>query len=136
MTSEPKRNSATVHETDDILRVIGKAVIDKHATQIRMVDLTEIVSYTDAVVMVSGQNDRQVLAIVDSVEAMMRDELGMKPKGIEGRNTAAWVCMDYGDVIVHVFYAPARDYYDLDSLWPEGKERSGDLLEGMEPEAE
>jgi len=136
MSSEPKGKPETVHETDVILTVIGKAVIEKQATQIRMVDLTEIVSYTDAVVMVSGQNDRQVLAIVDSVEALMREELGMKPKGIEGRNTAAWVCMDYGDVIVHVFYAPARDYYDLDSLWPEGKDRAEDLLKGLEPEAE
>ncbi len=132
MTTESKQKPAKVHDTDDILRVIGKAVFDKQATHIRMVDLTELVSYADAVVIVSGQNDRQVLAIVDNVEAELRKELGMKPKGIEGRNTAAWVCMDYGDVIIHVFYAPARDYYDLDSLWPDGKERSAEFLDELE----
>ena len=136
MTTDPERKPATPHETDDILRVIGKAVLDKQATHIRMIDLAEVVSYTDAVVMVSGQNDRQVLAIVDSVESLMRSELGMKPKGIEGKNTAAWVCMDYGDVIIHVFYAPARDYYDLDSLWPEGKERSDEFIKELESATE
>jgi ribosome-associated protein len=136
MPSEPKRNPAPAPETDDILRVIGQAAVDKQATHIRMLDLTKIVSYTDAVVLLSAQNDRQVRAIVESVEEQLQVELGIKPKGIEGQTTAAWVCMDYGDVIVHIFYAPARDYYDLDNLWPDGQDRSEELLQGLEQAAE
>ena len=136
MSTEPRLDPPPTYEIDDVLRVIGKAVLDKHASHIRIVDLTEIVSYADAVVMVSGQNDRQVLAIVDHVEHEMRTQLGLKSKGVEGKNTAAWVCMDYGDVIVHVFYAPARDYYDLDSLWPDGNERSEELLKGLDVDPE
>jgi ribosome-associated protein len=136
MPSEPKRKPISVVETDDILRVIAKAALEKQAAQIRILDLKKIVSYTDAVVILSGQNDRQVRAIVENVEEQLRVVLGLKPTSIEGQTTAAWVCMDYGDVIVHIFYAPARDYYDLDNLWTDGNDRSEELLQDLEEAAE
>ncbi len=115
-------------DLEDVLRTIAEAADEKHADQIRVLDVRGVVSYADAIVLASGASDRQVAAIVDEIEAQMRKELGMKASAIEGRTGATWVCMDYGDVVVHVFYGPARSYYEVDNLWPEAAERASELL--------
>ena len=115
-------------DLEDVLRTIAEAADEKHADQIRVLDVRGVVSYADAIVLASGASDRQVAAIVDEIEAQMRKELGMKASAIEGRTGATWVCMDYGDVVVHVFNGPARSYYEVDNLWPEAAERASELL--------
>ena len=115
-------------DLEDVLRVIAEAADEKHAEQLRVLDVRGVVSYTDAIVLASGGTDRQVTAIVGEIETRMRKELGLKAGTIEGRTGATWVCMDYGDVIVHVFYGPARAYYEVDTLWPDSTERASELL--------
>lgn len=112
---------------DELIATVVRAAADKQATQIRVLDVREVVGYTDAAVLLSGASDRQVLAIVDHVEDQMRAEHGAKPAGEEGRETASWVCLDYGDLVAHVFYSPARAYYEMDNLWPEAVDRTGEF---------
>lgn len=88
---------------------------------IRLLDLGGRCSYTDLMLFVSGASDRQVRAIAERV-AKRADELGLPALGDEGARGGNWVLLDRGDVVVHVFYRPARMYYDLESLWAEAAE--------------
>ena len=73
-------------------------------------------------VVCSGRSDRQVKAIAENVGFAMKKEHGRLPTGVEGEEHGQWVLMDYGDVVLHVFNAPVREYYDLDSLWREAEQ--------------
>ena len=68
-------------------------------------------------VIASAGNDRQVKAICDEVEAQLREQVGIKPKRVEGLGDRQWVLIDYGDIVVHVFQSEQREFYDLDRLW-------------------
>ncbi len=72
------------------------------------------------VVVCSGGSDRQIGALAQSIEKEM-SRAGVKCKGIEGKDSGRWVLMDYGDVVVHIFYDPIRHTYDIEGLWPEAR---------------
>ncbi len=93
-----------------------RAAESKKATDIRVLDLTGITSFTDYFVICTGANARQIQAIADEVEARLKAE-GERPLNIEGYNQAEWVLADYGDFLVHIFSPQARAYYDLERLW-------------------
>jgi ribosome-associated protein len=93
------------------------AAAAKHGTDIAVLEVGEIISIIECFVLVSATNTRQVRTIVDEVEAAMKAIDGSRPIGVEGLDDATWVLLDYGDVVVHVFLAETRSYYDLDRLW-------------------
>ena len=97
--------------------IAARAASDKTGTDIAVLDVGDIISITEAFVLVSGSNTRLVRTIVDEVERALKDSDGEGPRAVEGLDDATWVLMDYGDVIVHVFQNETRDYYDLDRLW-------------------
>ena len=72
---------------------------------------------TDAFVVTSGHNTRQVKTIVEEIEAQVKRQIGRSPLRIEGLGDLHWVLMDYGDVVVHVFMEETRELYDLERLW-------------------
>ena len=72
---------------------------------------------TDAFVITSGSNTRQVRTIADEIESRLKDEIGVAPVRSEGLSDATWALIDYGDLVVHVFLDETRDYYDLERLW-------------------
>jgi ribosome-associated protein len=90
---------------------------EKLGMDIVLLDLRELVDSFDALVLVTGRNDRQVRSIAEEVERLVELALDLKPLRIEGLGEGQWVAMDYGDVIVHIFDEEARDYYDLEHLW-------------------
>jgi ribosome-associated protein len=92
--------------------------LDHKAQDLVLLDVREISSFADYFLICSGRSSRQVQGIAERLEEALRD-LGIRPLGVEGRREGHWVLMDYGDVIVHVFYGPIRDVYDLESLWSE-----------------
>lgn len=81
-----------------------------------MLDVHELLVITDIFVIASGGNRRQVQSLIDGVEEALRLD-GRKPLRREGEDDAQWVLLDYGDIVVHVFDNPTRDYYDLERLW-------------------
>ena len=100
--------------------IAARAAADKQGSDIVVLDVGEIISITEAFVIVSATNTRQVRTIVDEVELAIKvlggdDDEG--PRSVEGLHDASWVLMDYGDIIVHVFLAETRSYYDLERLW-------------------
>jgi ribosome-associated protein len=79
--------------------------------------VADVLVIIDLFVLVSASNVRQVRTIVEEVERALGEHDGSKPISVEGLADASWVLMDYGDVVVHVFLAETRAYYDLDRLW-------------------
>ena len=99
-----------------LARVAAQAAADKLAKDILLVDVSDRLAITDVFVIVTGANERQVGAIVDSVEEKMR-AAGTRPPRREGERDGRWVLLDFVDVIVHVQHAEERVFYALDRLW-------------------
>jgi ribosome-associated protein len=92
------------------------AALDKKAVEPVLIDVSGRASYADFIAVVSGRSDRQVDAIAEGVcEAMAA--LGRRPLGREGARNGRWVLIDFGDVVMHVFYHPLREVFDIESLW-------------------
>jgi ribosome-associated protein len=92
------------------------AALDKKAVEPVLIDVCGRSSYADFIVVVSGRSDRQVDAIAEGVcEAL--SARGRRPIGREGARNGRWVLIDFGDVVVHVFYHPLREVFDLENLW-------------------
>jgi ribosome-associated protein len=97
--------------------VAARAADTKSGEDIVILAMGELLGLTDAFVITSGHNGRQVRTIVDEVERQVRDAVGRSPIRVEGLDDARWVLMDYGDFLVHVFLDEARRFYDLEHLW-------------------
>ena len=92
------------------------AALDKKGLAPVVVDVRGLASYTDFIVLLSGGSDRQVAAIADGVlDALAKER--KRPLGTEGLTGGQWTLLDFGDVIVHVFHHPVREFYDLESFW-------------------
>jgi ribosome-associated protein len=107
--------TATDHALE-LVRVAAQAASDKLADNIIAFDVSEQLVITDAFVLCSAANDRQVRAIVDEVEDRLR-EAGAKPVRREGERDGRWVLIDYVDVVVHVQHEEERSFYALERLW-------------------
>ncbi len=103
-------------EARETALVAAQAAADKLATDIVLIDVSERLAITDVFVVVTGNNERQVEAIVDEVEEKLRLR-GVKPIRREGRRDGRWVLLDFGDVVVHVQHAEERVFYALERLW-------------------
>lgn len=106
--------------------------LDKKAFNAKLLQVKEISSLTDYILIVSGRSDRQVQAIAEGVRLDMKQNHGLEPMAVEGLKEGRWVLIDYGDVMVHAFQEPIREFYDLEGLWREAAEV--DLSHLDEPE--
>ena len=92
------------------------AAADKLATDIRLIDVSDRLGITDIFLLASAANERQVVAVVDAIEAAL-DQIDVDPLRREGQQTGRWVLLDYNDIVVHVMHVDERAYYDLERLW-------------------
>jgi ribosome-associated protein len=97
-----------------------EAVLSMKAYNVVVLDVRGIASFADTFIICSGRSHRQVSAIGESVQRQLKKE-GTKAIGIEGMREGHWVLMDYGDVIIHIFYEPIRMFYDLENLWADAR---------------
>lgn len=101
---------------------IVKGLFEKKGEKVALIDLRKIESRVcDYFVISHASSTKQVDSLAWSVEDVVRKETGRKPYHIEGRGNCIWVLLDYGDVLVHIFQQPYRDFYDLESLWADGR---------------
>ncbi len=107
--------TATDHALE-LVRAAAQAASDKLGEHILAYDVSEQLIITDAFLLCSAANDRQVRAIVDAVEDRLR-ELGAKPVRREGEREGRWVLLDYADIVVHVQHEEERAFYALERLW-------------------
>lgn len=107
--------TATDHAIELVVAA-ARAGSDKRGEQIVAFDVSEQLAITDAFLLVTATNERQVGAIVDAVEDALR-EIGAKPIRREGQRDGRWVLLDYGEIVVHVQHEEERQFYALERLW-------------------
>jgi ribosome-associated protein len=112
-------------ETELLLKSVLKGIIEKKGLNVLKIDLKKLENrVTDYFVICHGNSTTQVDALCDSVEDTVRAETGQKPWHVEGLDNCFWVLLDYGNVVVHIFLEEYRNFYNLESLWADGKMES------------
>jgi ribosome-associated protein len=126
MTASAERESADNGRLDvpEAALVAARAADAKLGDNTVVLAMEEFLGVTDAFVITSGANSRQVRTIVEEVERQVKISAGRSPRATEGLRDLTWVLMDYGDFLVHVFQDEARRYYDLERLWGNAPRRS------------
>lgn len=107
----------TYNVKDAMVLSIIDGIQDIKGKSITVLDLRNVDSVCDYFVVCQGQSSTHVSSIAESVEDMVREQIGEKPYHIEGRQNAQWVLMDYGNIIVHIFQKAAREFYSIETLW-------------------
>ncbi|AWB45461.1 ribosome silencing factor [Paenibacillus sp. CAA11] len=105
---------------NELLNIAVSAAEDKKAMNIVALDLQNISLIADYFVICHGNSDTQVQAIASEIRKQAQ-EAGANIRGIEGLDSARWVLMDLGDVVVHVFHRDEREYYNIERLWSDAK---------------
>jgi ribosome-associated protein len=111
-----KGSEATLTTLEQARRIAGLAQ-EKLAQDVVILDMRPVCSYTDYLVLCTGQNPRQTAAIYDEVSRGMKHETRLLPSSVDGQREASWIVADYLDVVLHVFTPEARSYYRLEELW-------------------
>jgi len=103
-------------ETEQLARKAVEAASEKQASDIVMLDMRGVCTFTDYFIICSGDTGRQIEAICEEIDQVMGRE-GIVPRHREGTADSGWMLTDFGDVIIHIFTETEREYYKLDKLW-------------------
>lgn len=104
----------------DMVRIIYDALEEKKGEEIKVIDISEITVISDYFVIVNGNSNSQIDALVENTEEKMH-QAGYALKQREGSRGGTWVLLDYGDVIVHIFDKENRSFYNLEHIWNDGR---------------
>jgi ribosome-associated protein len=122
MTPKPELSS------DNLLEQYLQVLLSKKVVDPIILNVRELTSYADTFIICSGRSNRQVIAIADHVQQSLKKQ-GIKPISVVGKKEGQWVLMDYGDIIIHIFYDSVRRFYDLEGLWVDAPRLSTCSLE-------
>ncbi len=109
-------------------RLVIEALEDKHAVNVKVIDISTVSVLADYFVIANGTNRSQIQAMSDAVEETL-GKRGITTKQVEGYQSANWVLLDFGDVIVHLFDEKDRVLYDLERIWRDGKQVDPETFE-------
>lgn len=113
--------------SEALARSIAGHADSKKAEDIVLLDMRDLVSYTDFLIICAARNERQARAIVDEVRVRIKAETALVPSGSDRMGEADWILLDYLDCVLHVFTPEARDRYQLEDLWREAPRLELDL---------
>lgn len=113
--------------SEALARRLAELADDKKAEEIVALDMRELVSYTDFLVICTARNERQARAIVDEVRVRVKRDTGLLPGGVDGAGADGWVVLDYLDCVLHVFTPEARERFQLEDLWRDAPRLDLDL---------
>ena len=111
---------ANLSDFDERIQRALRAAAEKKAFNSIVLDLRSVATFTDFFVITTGTNKRQMQAITDEIVEQLKRN-GTRAARVEGYQTAEWILIDYGDLVVHIFDDKARRFYDLERLWREAK---------------
>ena len=94
----------------------AQSALDKKAYDLVILEVSALTSVADYFILCTGRSDTQVRSICEAIQEALAAE-GQKPLAVEGVSHGQWILMDYGDVVVHIFYEDVREFYNLDGLW-------------------
>lgn len=118
MWSEGKGKSVRNNlDSISLAQIIAEEVHDTKGQDIKILELKDLVSYTDYFILATGTSNRHVQAMADKVNLKLKHEYHQLPLTFEGYEMGAWVLLDYGDVVVHIFQEEQRSFYALDDFW-------------------
>jgi ribosome-associated protein len=121
---------------DSSLSLYIKAALGRKATDLVLLDVKDLTSFTDIFMICTGKSNRQVSAIAEHIKTNLKEH-GIKPISVEGMKEGLWVLLDYGHIVIHVFYEPVRGFYDLEGLWADAARISiEEFVDTAEPESE
>jgi ribosome silencing factor RsfS/YbeB/iojap len=106
-------------ESDGLALRLAELADGKGATEIVVLDMRGLASYTDFLAICTARNERQARAIVDEVKLRLKQDHELLPGGVDGEGAAGWIVLDYLDAVLHVFTAEERERYQLEDLWRE-----------------
>ena len=106
-------------EALDLAHIIVDAVTDKLGENIILLDIQKLTPFADYFVICSGNSDRQLKAIMEGVDELVKKRFDINPRRVEGDGASGWILVDYSDVVLHIFTPRTRSFYDLESLWKE-----------------
>ncbi|MDE5679726.1 MAG: ribosome silencing factor [Lachnospiraceae bacterium] len=109
-----------MNQSKNMARQAIRALEDKKAEDIHVIDISEVSVVADYFIIANGSNRSQIQAMADNVQEML-GRAGYAMRQVEGYNTANWILMDFGDVIVHIFDKENRLFYNLERIWRDGK---------------
>ena len=118
-----------MEQAKEMVKLAINALEEKKGEEIRVIDIRQVSVMADYFLIASGSNANQVQAMADNVEETL-GKAGYPCRQVEGYQSANWILMDYGDIIVHVFCREDRMFYDLERIW-----RDGRIMEAAEFEA-
>ncbi len=104
----------------ELLKVIYEALSEKKGEEIRILDISPLSVIADYFVIANGSNPTQIQAMADNVEEKL-SRCGKNALSIEGYRGAAWILMDYGNFVIHIFDRENREFYDLERIWKDAK---------------
>ena len=110
-----------MNQSAEMVKIAAKALEDKKAEDIRVIDIREISTIADFFVIANGTNANQLAAMRDAVDEELY-QAGYHTKQVEGNQNSTWILMDYNDIIVHIFSKEDRLFYDLERMWTDGKQ--------------
>lgn len=122
-------------DSQSIVKLAAAAALDRKAEDLSVYDVDALSGYADYFLLASGRSTRQTIAIAERVQRVLK-KAGIKPLGVDGLKDGRWALLDFGDVVVHVFHSPVREFYDLDSLWADAPklELETEMLAGLIPQ--
>lgn len=103
-------------ETRERVILCVNAALNRKPQKLSIIRISELSSFADYFIICSGSSDRQVQAIAEAIREGLKKN-GILPLGIEGERAGQWILMDYGDLVVHIFYEPLREFYNIEGLW-------------------
>ena len=109
--------TTTADQVREWARTAARAASAKGGEDTVILEVGRILAITDAFVITSGRNSRQVRTIAEEVEERLKADGGISPLRVEGLGDTQWILIDYGDLVVHVFLDETREFYDLERLW-------------------
>lgn len=104
------------------LECIITSLDKKRADNIKAIGIKDLTIIADYFIIANGDSTTQTKALADEVEYQMKQRFGIDPDHTEGYNASNWIVLDYGDIVVHVFYTQTREHYNLERLWADGEE--------------
>lgn len=122
-------------DSEQLARRLAAIADSKKAEDLLVLDMRELVAYTDFLAICTARSERQARAIVDEVRLRVKRESGLLPGGVDGGGEAGWTILDYLDCVLHVFTPEARERYGLEDLWRDAPRLELDLDAPEAPEA-
>lgn len=117
----PENTESGKDRSAALAKIAIKVLEDKKGEDIRVIDISDLSVLADYFIIATGNNRTQVQAMADEVEQKL-GRAGAVPRQIEGYQAANWVLLDFGDVIIHIFDAQNRLFYDLERIWKDGRQ--------------